>query len=229
MIPNTSSPEGILLVDKPQGKTSFYLVSRLRKLTSVKKIGHAGTLDPMATGVMVMLIGKNFTRKSAEFLSQDKEYEATITLGSSTDSFDAEGKILQTSSLVPTKEEVTTILQAFQGEIEQIPPMFSAKKVNGKKLCDLARKGVEVARAPVRVRVAIFLKSYEYPLLKIKVSCSKGTYIRTLAHDIGVKLQCLGHLTELKRTRSGSFSIEDCLPLSCIEEDPSLLHCHLKK
>lgn len=201
-------PEGILIVDKPKGKTSFDLIRRLRRILQVKKIGHAGTLDPMATGVMIILVGKPFTRLSDHFLHHDKEYDAEITLGQATDSYDAEGKITDTSAIVPTLQEVEQALLQFQGTQLQTPPMFSAKKVNGKKLYELARKGETIERKPAEVTIKIEFISYTYPVLKIKVSCSKGTYIRSLAHDLGLTLKSFGTLTALKRVRSGKLTLE---------------------
>ncbi len=203
---------GILLVDKAAGSTSFHLVSLLRRLTKIEKIGHAGTLDPFATGVMVMLVGRDYTRRSDEFLTSDKQYRATLLLGVSTDSYDLDGEITGTSDLAPTLEDVRLAIAPFQGEILQVPPMFSAKKVQGKKLYDLARRGIEIERQPVRVRLEINLLSYAYPHLEIEVSCSKGTYIRSLAHDIGQALRCGAHLTALTRLRSGSFHLDECIP-----------------
>ncbi len=214
----TTTPNGILLVNKAAGSTSFHLVSILRRLTGIQKIGHAGTLDPFATGVMVMLIGKEYTKRSNEFLSSDKAYRATVQLGTTTDTYDLEGQILSQSPLVPTLAEIETALQAFQGEIEQIPPMFSAKKIEGQKLYDLARKGITIERAPVKVRLEIKLLSYNYPFLEIEVNCSKGTYIRSIAYDLGEKLGCGAHLFELTRTRSGNFSIELCVPQDKLKE-----------
>jgi tRNA pseudouridine55 synthase len=205
------SIEGILLVDKPKGPSSFRLVQILRKRLGVKKIGHAGTLDPFATGVMVMLIGRRYTRLSDQFLCNDKEYVAEVYLGVTTDTYDAEGTILTQSSLIPTLEQIEAALNTFQGEIEQIPPMFSAKKIQGKKLYELARKGIEVERKAVKVSLQIELIRYTYPFLELRVVCSKGTYIRSLAYDLGLKLGCGAHLTNLKRTRSGQFAIEQCI------------------
>lgn len=202
--------QGILLVNKPRGKTAFSLVAVLRRLIGVKKIGHAGTLDPFATGVMVMLIGREYTRLSDQFLCSDKEYEAEILLGVVTDSYDCDGVILQKSDLVPTREELDLAVKQFQGNIEQIPPMFSAKKINGKKLYELARKGKTVDRQPAKVTVEMRVISYSYPHVKIVVKCSKGTYIRSLAHDLGTLLGCGGHLVQLHRTRSGAFCITEC-------------------
>lgn len=217
--PSTHSPpHGILLVDKPVGKTSFGLVAQLRKLLQVKKIGHAGTLDPFATGVMVMLIGRDYTKLSDRFLTQDKEYIATLKLGEATDTYDCDGTVTFESQKIPTLEELKEAISGFQGEIEQTPPMYSAKKINGKKLYELARKGEEVERKPVSIKVEIELISYDYPLASIRVACSKGTYIRSLAHDIGSTLGCGAHLVQLRRTKSGPFHIEDCL---CLEDKNS--------
>ncbi len=203
--------EGLLLLDKPKGQTSFSLVSTLRRLSKIQKIGHAGTLDPIATGVMVMLIGRSYTRLSNQFLSQEKEYLAQLRLGISTDTFDAEGRQLDFSDKVPTQSEIENALEKFQGAIMQTPPMFSAKKVQGKKLYNLARKGVTIERTPVQVHLKTELLAYAYPHLTLKITCSKGTYVRALAHDLGVMLGCFAHLSDLRRTRSGTFSIEQCI------------------
>lgn len=205
------SREGILLIDKPAGRTSFSLVAQLRRLSKIKKIGHAGTLDPFATGVLVLLIGKTYTRLSDTFLTSDKTYRATIQLGASTDSYDCTGTILDQSDCIPSKEELEGVLSTYQGSILQTPPMFSAKKVNGKKLYELARKGIEIERAQAQVDVQTKLLDYTYPNVTIEVTCSKGTYIRSLAHDIGNDLGCFGHLSQLTRTRSGTFSLEECV------------------
>lgn len=202
---------GILLVDKAKGSTSFRLVSILRRITKVEKIGHSGTLDPFATGLIVMLIGREYTRLSDQFLTADKEYIGTIHLGVETDTYDTEGAVLHTSDKVPTKEELQNVLAQFQGEILQTPPMYSAKKVQGQKLCDLARKGVTIEREAVKVRVQIELLSYDYPNVEIRVVCSKGTYIRSLAHDIGQALGTGAHLSSLKRTRSGHFHLSNAV------------------
>jgi len=210
-------PKGILLVDKATHTTSFHIVSILRRLTGVQKIGHAGTLDPFATGVMVMLIDKEYTRKSADYLNSDKAYRATLHLGISTETYDIEGAVTERSEKVLNFKEIQLAIQSFQGEILQTPPMYSAKKVGGKKLCDLARRGISIEREPVRVKLKIECISYQYPLLEIQVECSKGTYIRSLAHDIGQFLGCGAHLCKLSRTRSGSFHLEDCVPQSALK------------
>lgn len=213
----TPLPEGILLVDKATGKTSFSLVNILRRRLSVRKIGHAGTLDPLATGLMVMLIGSRFTKISESLLTNDKEYEAEIFLGSSTDTYDSEGKILFQSEIIPTREEIETALHTFQGIIQQVPPMFSAKKVNGKKLYELARQGKTIERKAVSVEVKTTLLSYHYPLVSLNVSCSKGTYIRSIAHELGVLLGSGAHLSNLRRTRSGQFHVQDSIPESYLQ------------
>jgi len=209
---------GLLLIDKAKGSTSFRLVSLLRKLTKIDKIGHAGTLDPFATGLMVMLIGREFTKRSDEFLTCDKEYEATMHLGIATDSYDIEGEVTSRSDLIPTLADIEAVLPSFQGKISQIPPMFSAKKIAGKKLYELARKGITIERKPAEVTVQINLISYQYPELKIHVACSKGTYIRSLAHDIGAALGVGSHLSALKRTRSGSFNLADAISQEQIQD-----------
>ncbi len=223
---------GILLVNKPAGKSSFALVAALRKITAISKIGHAGTLDPFATGLMVMLIGKEYTRQSNAFLTNDKEYLATIRLGIQTDTHDPEGTITAVSEIVPSVEALIRALLSLSGWVQQTPPMYSAKKVNGKKLYELARKGVTIERAPALVYIEPTLISYEYPFVKMRVKCSKGTYIRTIAHDLGTLLGCGACLTELHRTRSGAFSVEGAMDGSLILErsiDSAHLVCKLLK
>lgn len=203
--------EGILLVDKPKGKTSFSLVSALRRKTGIRKIGHAGTLDPFATGVMVMLVGSKFTKLADQYISHDKEYWGQIRLGITTDSYDCDGAVVATSPHIPSKEDLQRALLSFQGTIPQTPPMFSAKKIEGKKLYELARKGIEVKRKEVLVTVKTTLLSYAYPFVEIEVSCSKGTYVRSIAHDLGNLLGCGAHLADLRRLRSGPFLLRDCI------------------
>lgn len=217
--PIQDSPAGLLLVDKDKGRSSFSLVHLLRKRLGVKKIGHAGTLDPFATGVMVMLIGRSYTKLSDQFLLSDKEYVAEVHLGSTTDTYDSEGMITSSSSIIPTLDEIKKALAQFQGTIQQIPPMYSAKKVKGKKLYELARQGIEIERKAVTVQVDIHLIDYNYPILEMRVVCSKGTYIRSLAYDIGQTLGCGAHLKNLRRTRSGSFKIENCITEAQIKDD----------
>lgn len=206
----TQQPEGILLVNKPKGKTSFSLIQALRKILNVRKIGHAGTLDPLATGVVVLMVGSRYTRLSNQFLNKDKEYEATLTLGITTDSYDAEGKVLTTSPIIPTLDQLKNSLKAFQGTFPQTPPMFSAKKIGGKKLYELARRGIEIERKEVLVSCETLLLDYHYPKIHLRIKCSKGTYIRSIAHDLGAILTCGAHLSDLKRLQSGHFSLAEC-------------------
>lgn len=218
---NSSEPciEGILIVDKPKGKTSFSLVYELRKSLGVKKIGHAGTLDPFATGVMVMLIGRRYTRLADRFLTCDKEYLAQVYLGKTTDTYDCDGQVTAECSIIPSLKEIEESLKEFQGEIDQIPPMFSAKKIQGEKLYKLARKGQVVERKPVKVFLHTELISYHYPILELRVSCSKGTYIRSIASDLGNKLGCGAHLSGLIRTRSGTYHLKDSMDGSLIQNE----------
>lgn len=218
------SISGVLLVNKAAGSTSFSLVSQLRRRLDVKTIGHSGTLDPMATGVMILLIGRQFTQLSDKFLLQDKEYRATIHLGIQTETYDGEGAPTAHSDLVPTLEEVINALTHFQGKVEQIPPMYSAKKQQGKKLYELARKGLTVERPPVSVTMQTSLIRYEYPEIEVLVACSKGTYIRTVAHDMGQKLGCGAYLSALSRTRSGKVALEDCIDSELLLDTSFNLH-----
>jgi tRNA pseudouridine55 synthase len=208
-LPRTKQ-QGILLINKPFGVTSFSLIPKLRYLCNEKTIGHGGTLDPLATGVMVYLIGRNYTKTADSFLLDDKEYEATILLGEERDSYDVDGTITHTSDKVPLLSEISDAMAAFNGVVDQIPPMFSAKKVNGKKLYELARKGQEIERLPKRVHMKTTIINYNYPHLEISVTCSSGTYIRSIAHDLGQLLGCYGCIKALKRTRSGPYLLENC-------------------
>ena len=210
MLLSSYMQEGLLPINKQSGKTSFHLVSVMRNITKIRTIGHAGTLDPFADGVMILLIGKNYTRLSDQFLNQDKEYLATLCLGITTDTYDIDGQITAQSPYIPSLQELEAALLKFQGTILQTPPMFSAKKVEGKKLYELARKGITIERQSVPVTLHIELIDYTYPNVKIKVQCSKGTYIRSLAYDIGIELTCGAHLCALTRTRSGAFSLDEC-------------------
>lgn len=209
--------EGIVLIDKPKDVSSFSLVRLLRKKTGIKKVGHAGTLDPFATGLMILLVGKKYTRQSDTFLHHDKSYTVTIELGKATSTYDTEGEVTHTSDIVPSIEEVKQVITQFQGIQQQVPPMFSAKKVNGKKLYELARKGIEIERKAQTVELSIQLINYTYPFLELSINCSKGTYIRSLAHDIGQILGCWGHATQLKRISSGPFSLDQSFSIHQIE------------
>ncbi len=202
---------GILIVDKPLGKTSFDMVRDVRKKYNIKKVGHIGTLDPMATGVLAILIGEA-TKLSDYLVEHDKEYIATLCMGEKRDTGDSEGKIIEEKPAPGnlSKENLTEILYSFKGESMQIPPMYSAIKINGEKLYDLARKGIKVERKPRKINIYdIELLEFNGKEIKFRVVCSKGTYIRSLCEDIAEKLNTLGYMKELKRTRIGNFKIED--------------------
>jgi tRNA pseudouridine55 synthase len=207
---------GFILINKPSGITSHDVVDKLREITKIKKIGHAGTLDPFARGLLILGIGREFTKKLSIFQKKDKEYIATLRLGAESDTFDREGKIVEKKvEEIPERKEIEEVLKSFVGEIEQIPPVFSAKKIKGKKLYELARKGIKVEPKPQRVKIyEISILEYKFPYLKIKVNCSSGTYIRSLANDIGKKLGCGAYVEELTRTKIGEFSIEKAIALS---------------
>lgn len=213
--------EGVLIVDKPQGLTSHDVVYRLRRKLGMKKIGHAGTLDPMATGLLIMLIGKA-TRISQYLMSTDKVYEGEATLGVVTDSQDAEGEMMETRPVPELSEAaVREVMKGFLGDQYQIPPMHSAIKVDGVKLYHLARKGEEVEREPRFIRVSSFeLLSFNSPKITFRLHCTKGTYVRTIAHDLGQKLGCGAHLSALRRTASGKFELNQGLTLEQIETLP---------
>lgn len=214
--------EGILLVDKPQGITSHDVVDRLRRKISMKRIGHAGTLDPMATGLLIMLIGKA-TKTSQYLISLGKTYEGTIQFGIETDSQDADGAIVAEKPLPDdlSTERVSKEMEGFLGDQYQLPPMFSAKKIDGVPLYKLARKGKTVEREPRFIRINEFkLLRFESPEVDFRMSSSKGTYVRTVAHDLGQNLGCGAHLISLRRTHIDQFDIEDGRTLETIEKSP---------
>jgi len=207
--------DGILLVDKPPGITSYGVVDRLKKKFGLAKVGHGGSLDPMATGLLILLIGKA-TKKAGRILEGDKEYEAEILLGRVTDTQDISGKVLKENRVVKIKiGDLEKVLQGFRGDIEQIPPMVSALKYRGKRLYRLAREGREVPRRPRPVSIKnLKLTAFRPPYLELKILCSKGTYIRTLAHDLGEALGMGACLSALKRTAVGNFRLDRARPLS---------------
>lgn len=207
--------EGFLLIDKPAGMTSHDVVDRLRRITGIRTIGHAGTLDPFATGLLIMGVGRSATKRLSEMMAEEKEYIATARLGASSDTQDLTGVITETpGAKMPTREEIDAVLPRFTGTIMQTPPMYSAKKRGGKKLYELAREGKEIARAPVAVTVhELEITAYASPDLVFRTRVSKGTYIRTLAHDIGAALGCGAYLTALRRTASGAHRVENAAKL----------------
>ena len=207
--------DGILVVNKPQGWTSHDVVARVRRLTHQKRVGHAGTLDPMATGVLLVCLGRA-TRVAEYLMASDKTYRAVVRLGVETDTYDAEGQVVATRPVDVDESALRGALQKFVGEIDQVPPMYSALKRKGKPLYKLARQGVEVERAARRVTIHdITLREFMSPDVTIDVRCSPGTYIRSLAHDVGAALRgaCGAHLTALTRLASGSFTIDDAVKL----------------
>ena len=211
--------EGILLVDKPVGITSHDIVDRLRRKLKMKKIGHAGTLDPLATGLMIMLIGKA-TKVSQFLISLDKSYEGEFLLGIETDSQDADGVVVSEKPLPEDIDEEMMLreMKSFLGDQYQTPPMFSAKKIKGVPLYKMARKGKTVEREPRFIRINEFsLEKWNPPKGNFSLSCSKGTYVRTVLHDLGQNLGCGAHLTGLRRTKIDQFGIENASPLEEIE------------
>lgn len=202
----------ILNIHKPPGPTSHDIVDEVRRITGERRVGHAGTLDPFAEGVLIVLVGKEDTKRQREFMEMEKEYVAKIRLGAISDTDDATG-IIQKSKLKNKKHisklKMRQILNSFTGTIEQVPPAYSAKKIRGKKAYELARRGEALRLAPKKVTIhAIELLNYNWPILDIRVTCSSGTYIRALARDIGEKLRCGAYLESLTRTRIGPFTRE---------------------
>lgn len=216
---------GFLNVYKPVGMTSHDVVSKLRKLTNIKQIGHTGTLDPFAEGVLPVCIGK--ATRLIEFLEDDKEYLATVQFGVSTTTYDREGEVIYTSDKKLVSEDVKNALKAFEGKISQLPPIYSAIKVKGKKLYEYARSGQEVEIKPRKVTIEnIELKSFDEKLqqAEILIKCSKGTYIRSIANDLGQKLECGAHLIKLVRTQAGRFRIENSVNLECLDVVENLIN-----
>ena len=201
-----------MLVDKVKGITSHDVVDLIRRKFSLKKVGHAGTLDPMATGLLIILIGK-YTKRSNQFLNADKEYDAVMTLGATSDTGDAWGRIVPCGNVKKfTVEEIEDVFNAFSGQIEQAVPPYSAKKFKGKKLYELARKGIEVKLEPRKITIhSIEITKINLPEISFKVKCSKGTYIRQLCADIGSALGCGAYMSGLRRTGSGGFKVDDAL------------------
>jgi len=224
--------DGVLVVNKPQGWTSHDVVAFVRRKFGLKKVGHAGTLDPMATGVLVILIGK-LTKSSNQLMSGDKEYDATLTLGAESDTGDAWGKIIPSGGTIDLSPgRIEAAFKKFSGEIEQAVPMYSAAKYNGRKLYEFARKGVTVAVEPKKVTIKkLEISKIALPEVSFSLTCSKGTYVRQLAVDIGKDLGCGAYLSRLVRTRSGEFGIQDAVSVETLhklnreELERHLRHC----
>jgi tRNA pseudouridine55 synthase len=213
--------EGILLVDKPKGWTSFDVVNYVRRRVAEAegkkpkncKVGHTGTLDPLATGLLVILVGKNYTRKAQDMMKQDKTYEVTMKLGQASTTGDEEGEKTAVSDKVPTQQEIEDVLRQFTGDIMQTPPAFSAMKIDGKRAYELAREGKEVnlEARPVTIHT-ITLTNYEYPFVQFTCDVSSGTYVRSLVEDVGSALGTGAYMSDLRRTRIGTFKIADTVP-----------------
>ena len=213
---------GIVIVDKPADWTSQDVVSKLRGVFKTKRIGHGGTLDPMATGVLPVFVGRA-TRGVEFFEHAEKTYEAVLRLGVITNTEDITGEVLEKREICISKEQFLQVLDKFRGEIQQIPPMYSALKINGQKLCDLARRGKEVERKPRTITIhRLECLSFDGDTATLQVTCSKGTYIRTLCKDIGEALGCGGCMEALRRTAAGAYTIEESVPLADLvaSEDP---------
>lgn len=203
-----------ILINKPAGPTSHDIINQLRKITAIKKIGHAGTLDPFAEGLLLVAIGRESTREISKFVGLGKEYVASLKLGAVSNTYDKTGdlRFADYDLRIITKERIAAVIKNFIGEIEQTPPMFSAKKFNGQKLYQLARQGKEIERKPCRIKIydiRIKKMAIENCILEIEVHCSSGTYIRALAHDIGEKLGCGAYLERLVRTKIGFYDLKD--------------------
>jgi len=214
--------DGIVIVDKPTDWTSQDVVSKLRGVLHTRRIGHGGTLDPMATGVLPVFVGRG-TRAVEFFEHAEKTYETVLRFGITTDTEDITGAVVTQNPVNITREALEATLQNFRGEIQQIPPMYSALKVNGQKLYDLARKGKEVERKPRTVTIhGLELLDFTGQTAKLRVACSKGTYIRTLCKDIGESLGCGGCMESLRRVRAGAYTIDEAIPLQKLieSEDP---------
>ena len=211
--------QGILLIDKPKDITSFSAVRKIKRLCCEKRVGHTGTLDPLATGVLPIFVGRA-TALSSFLLDADKEYIARVRLGVSTDSCDITGNVIKENQVKVTEEELLEVVNSFKGESLQVPPMFSALKKDGVRLYDLARQGKEVEIEPRKITIfSIELSDFDGVEFNIKVKCSKGTYIRSLCRDIGEKLSCGATMTELRRTATSGFNIKDCVPLDQLTEE----------
>jgi len=210
---------GVLNINKPAGMTSHDVVDAVRKILGMRRVGHTGTLDPQATGVLPLCVGR--ATRIAQYLTQaDKEYAMTLRLGITTDTLDAAGReTTRVEELAVRREDFLAVLPRFVGEIQQVPPIYSAKKYRGERLYRLARRGEHVERQPVTVRIyALELLEFRPPFVRLRATCSKGTYARSLCDDIGRALGCGGHLYELTRTRSGRFTLEGILTLTELEE-----------
>ena len=212
---------GFMLLDKPSGLTSHDVIDKLRKITGIKKIGHAGTLDPLATGLLIVAVGREATREIDQIVKMTKEYEAVFQLGQETDTYDAEGQVTKTYDGQPLSGgEVEKALEFFIGDLPQVPPMYSAKKINGQKLYELARQGQMVERQPQNITISdLVILKYAWPQLSLYINCSTGTYIRSLAFDLGRSLGCGAYMAELRRLKIGQYEITKAVKLDSLTAD----------
>jgi tRNA pseudouridine55 synthase len=222
---NDNNCVGFALVDKPEGIPSFRVITRIRKITQVKKVGHAGTLDPFSSGLLIVAIGREFTREISGFQGQDKSYLVRMVLGIETDTLDSYGKIDQ-KQVFEDKidiDNVESVISSFVGVQMQVPPMFSAKQINGKRMYRLARQGKKVDIPPVEIDIKqiklISVFQYTYPIICFEVQCSKGTYVRSLVRDIAYKLNSVGYTKDLRRLNIGSFSVKDAIRYDALNLD----------
>ena len=203
----------ILLIDKPSGMTSFDVIRQLRRTFGIRKMGHSGTLDPLATGLLIIAIGKS-TKRINEFMGLPKEYEVLIEFGKMSNTYDADGIITAGTLRTVSREEFERVLAPFIGDIQQMPPIFSALKIKGQRAYDLARKGEKVELQPRQVHIeSIEILEWSWPLVRLRVRCGKGTYIRSIAHDLGQSLGTGGYVKELRRTAIGEFRVENAQKL----------------
>jgi len=219
--------KNILFINKHAGPTSHDIVDKVRRLTGERRVGHAGTLDPFAEGLLIILVGREATKRQSEFMKLDKEYIATLHLGAETDTQDLTGKPIKSkfpppknNSQIPSLKTVQSILKNFKGEIEQVPPIYSAIKIKGKKAYELARRGEKVELKPRKIKIYdIKILDYKWPLLKLKIKCSSGTYIRSLARDIGRTLNTGAYLEKLVRTKIGKYASKNAANIDDIAEN----------
>ena len=219
--------KNILFINKPAGPTSHDIVDKVRRLTGERRVGHAGTLDPFAEGLLIVLVGREATKRQSEFMKLDKEYIATLHLGAETDTQDLTGKPTKSkfpppknNSQIPSLKTVQSILKNFKGEIDQVPPIYSAIKIKGKKAYELARRGEKVELKPRKIKIYdTKILAYKWPLLELKIKCSSGTYIRSLARDIGRTLNTGAYLEKLVRTKIGKYASKNAANIDDIAEN----------
>ena len=222
MIQDFSALDGAILIDKPSGPTSHDIVDAIRREFGIKKVGHCGTLDPNATGLLIIVLGRG-TKLSEKLMSDDKVYEGTIKFGEATASFDADSELVASLPVPPlTLEQLNESAAEFVGDLMQVPPMVSAVKKDGVPLYKLARKGIEVAREPRLIHIYRFrLSSYEEPIGRFEMACTKGTYVRSVAHELGQKLGCGAHLATLRRVKSGKFDVANATEFEAVMKMPT--------